>query len=133
MFIYRRRIYTPDTDCGGVVYHAHYLRFMDEARTEWFAKLGFPLRKCAEQDLYFVIRTVTLRYLKGAVLDQCIQVQSTIIQIRKCALTFSQVITDTSALPDIFCQAQVEIVGVNHCKKPQVLPESLLQCLSGII
>jgi acyl-CoA thioester hydrolase len=74
------RVYWEDTDAGGVVYYANYLKFFERARTEWLRTLGVEQSRLKEQtDCLFVVAEVQLRYLVAARLDDllCVTVQVT--------------------------------------------------------
>ena len=66
-FVWPVRVYYEDTDAGGVVYYANYLRFMERARTEWLRALGFEQTALArEHRVVFVVRSLSIEYLKPA-------------------------------------------------------------------
>lgn len=58
----RLRIYYEDTDCGGVVYYANYLRYVERARTEFFEAMGISLKTLMAEGIYFVVAEATLKY-----------------------------------------------------------------------
>lgn len=69
------RVYHEDTDSGGVVYYASYLRFLERARTEWLRALGFEQRALAERHrVAFVVRSLRVEYLRPARLDDALAV-----------------------------------------------------------
>ncbi len=85
------RVYWEDTDAGGVVYYANYLKFFERARTEWLRKLGVQQSGLqAEADCIFVVAEVQLRYLVAARLDDCITVTVDITQQGKASLHLAQ-------------------------------------------
>lgn len=85
------RVYYEDTDAGGVVYYANYLRFCERARTERLRALGIDQRALrAEHGILFVVRRVEADYLRGAELDDELQVLSTINDIGAASLKFEQ-------------------------------------------
>ena len=70
MFHWPVRVYYEDTDFGGVVYYANYLRFFERARTEWLRSLGVEHQRLAREDgLQFVVRRAEIDFLRGAQLD----------------------------------------------------------------
>ena len=72
---HRVRVYWEDTDAGGVVFYANYLKFFERARTEWLRGLGFSQQRLREQTgAIFVVSDTTLRYLRPARLDDELQV-----------------------------------------------------------
>ncbi len=73
------RVYYEDTDAGGVVYHANYLKFAERARTEWLRELGHSQRRlCAEDNLLFAVRHLTIDYRASARLDDRLEVETAI-------------------------------------------------------
>lgn len=91
----RVRIYYEDTDAGGIVYYANYLRFFERARTDWLRRLGVDQRRLAEDDgLGFVVRDCAIRYLRPARLDDEVDVHvgidSATTDIRAASMRFAQ-------------------------------------------
>src|SRR5271154_7207748 len=88
---YTLRVYYEDTDAGGVVYHANYLRFAERARTEALRDLGVPHAEMAEQHgLMFMVRRVKLDYLKPARLDDSLLVVTRPLEIRLASMDLQQ-------------------------------------------
>lgn len=81
------RIYYEDTDAGGVVYHASYLRFAERARTEWLRHLGFNQ---SELDVVFVVRNIEIEYLAPGRLDDVLEVETSLQNIGRASITLSQ-------------------------------------------
>lgn len=85
------RVYYEDTDAGGVVYYANYLKFCERARTDWLRAIGFEQRQlAAEQNLVFVVRTVKADYRQPAVLDDLLDVVTAIERLGRASLVFAQ-------------------------------------------
>ncbi len=85
------RVYYEDTDAGGVVYYANYLRFCERARTERLRALGIDQRAlAAEHGIVFVVRRVEADYLRGAELDDALQVITRVIDMGAASLKFEQ-------------------------------------------
>jgi acyl-CoA thioester hydrolase len=75
VFSWPVRVYYEDTDFGGVVYYANYLKFMERARTEWLRSLGFAQTGlAADHGVMFVVRSIALKYLKPARMDDPLEV-----------------------------------------------------------
>ncbi len=83
------RIYIEDTDAGGIVYYANYLRFMERARTEFFRSLGY-LKPALFDGFQFVVRDISVRYLKPAFLDDEICISVVLRGVSKFAFEMSQ-------------------------------------------
>lgn len=86
------RVYYEDTDAGGIVYHANYLRFFERARTEWLRSLGGPSHSeiAAARDEVFVVRDLRIEYLRPARLDDMLEVELTVADGRRASLTLRQ-------------------------------------------
>ncbi|MDO8932661.1 MAG: tol-pal system-associated acyl-CoA thioesterase [Rhodocyclaceae bacterium] len=89
-FLLPVRVYYEDTDAGGVVYYANYLRFLERARTEWLRSLGFVQSVLMEQRIAFAVRSMTTEYLKPARLDDELLVVSTIESLGRAQIVFRQ-------------------------------------------
>lgn len=90
-FTWPVRVYYEDTDSGGVVYYANYLRFMERARTEWLRSLGFEQdRMIAEDGVIFAVRRVEVDYLKPARFNDLLQVSARPAELGRASITFAQ-------------------------------------------
>jgi acyl-CoA thioester hydrolase len=128
-FTWQVRVYYEDTDSGGVVYYANYLKFLERARTEWLRQLGFAQSSLREDEQkIFVVRQVTIQYHKPAVFDDLLEITVKPAKIGKASLTLDQQILRQSTL---LCTATVQIACVNSLNfRPQSLPHALLHVLS---
>lgn len=119
------RVYYEDTDAGGVVFYANYLKFMERARTEWLRGLGVEQQKLAqESDIGFVVAELDMKYRAPAKLDDQLIVQTTITQAGRASLNFAQrvVLADK-----VLAEGQIRVGCVRLSRlKPAVLPETLL-------
>jgi acyl-CoA thioester hydrolase len=85
------RVYWEDTDAGGIVFYANYLKFFERARTEWLRSLGLSQHALREETGgMFVVTDTTVRYLRPAVLDDLLQVSARIDQAGRASLTIVQ-------------------------------------------
>lgn len=90
-FTWRLRIYWEDTDAGGVVFYANYLRFLERARTEWLRARGVSQSALArEHDALFAIRSVAIEYLAPARLDDELVVTVEPKKIGRASMSFRQ-------------------------------------------
>jgi acyl-CoA thioester hydrolase len=133
-FLWPVRVYYEDTDSGGVVYYANYLKFMERARTEWLRALGFEQdRLIDEQGVLFAVRRVELDYNKPARFNDELVVVSTIRQRGKASLTFQQDIIRKQD-EQLLCCGQVKIASLDaHTFRPKAIPHSLLTVLSDAV
>lgn len=123
------RVYYEDTDCGGVVYHANYLKFMERARTEWLRRLGCEQDRLREQTgLLFAVRAIVIDYHRPARFNDHLRVTVDIAAIRPASLLFEQRIFSVDEPSDTpLCAAQVRVACIDgHTLRPRALPRTLL-------
>lgn len=85
------RVYWEDTDAGGVVYYANYLKFLERARTEWLSALGLEQDHLAtEAGVLFVVRRVAAEYLRPARFNDRLLVQSRLSELGRASLVMAQ-------------------------------------------
>jgi len=92
-YAHRVRVYWEDTDAGGVVYYANYLKFLERCRTEWLRALGIDQpRLRAERGLQFVVVNVTVDFLRPALLDDEVLVTAELVKLTGATIQFKQAI-----------------------------------------
>jgi acyl-CoA thioester hydrolase len=85
------RVYFEDTDAGGIVYHASWLRFFERCRTDWLRSLGLSQAELARtKGLGFVVRDLRIEYLRPARLDDLLQIDLDLLELRRASLTLTQ-------------------------------------------
>ena len=123
------RIYYEDTDAGGVVYHANYLKFAERARTEWLRELGLEQRILHDEyGILFVVRHLEIDYQKAGKLDDELIVETHLQELGNASITMQQTILradDHLTLAVI----KVVVVCVNASFKPTRLPQKVRQRL----
>ena len=120
------RVYYEDTDAGGVVFYANYLKFMERARTEWLRELGVSQQELSEEKrLVFVVTGLSIDYKAPARLDDLLSIESVVSRIRRASLTFSQRIVCQGQLLAI-SQIRVGCVDVDSMR-PVVIPDEIFQ------
>ena len=128
------RVYYEDTDAGGVVYHANYLRFFERARTEWLRAQGVNQSSYAsETGLVFVLSELSVSFRRPARLDDELSVSCTLADVRAASLKFTQQLVrqhDQERLVGLECRVALIDAG---SFKPVVLPESLKEKLRTCI
>lgn len=122
------RVYYEDTDAGGVVFYANYLKFFERARTEMLRSYGFEQdRLMAQDNVIFVVRSVSIDYLKPARFNEQILVNAKIIENKKTSLTFEQTVTRQH---DMLCSAKVRIACLDaQSMKPKLIPIAIVEQL----
>jgi acyl-CoA thioester hydrolase len=87
------RVYWEDTDAGGVVYYANYLKFLERCRTDWLRALGIDqLRLRAERQLQFAVVSITVDFMRPAVLNDEILVTAELVRLSGATIKFKQTI-----------------------------------------
>ena len=117
-FVIPVRIYYEDTDAGGVVYYANYLKYLERCRTEWLRQLGHDQSELMrDPGIAFVVRRIELEYLKPARLDEQLSVHLELERIARSQLFFRQRICranpDAPDGGDILVTGQIQLVCVN--------------------
>ncbi len=123
------RVYYEDTDAGGVVYYANYLKFLERARTEWLRAAGFEQTVLLnEHQILFVVRGLTIEYLKPALFNDSLQVTVEPLSARGGVIEVAQKVTRAE---DLLVSAQVTLVTVNtQSFKPVRIPPVILEKLA---
>lgn len=129
-FLWPVRVYYEDTDSGGVVYYANYLKFMERARTEWLRHLGFEQDELIQKEtVIFAVRSVQVDYLLPARFNQELSVSAKLIEQGRASLTIEQGIT-RSTDKALLCKGIVKIVCLRPDSfKPCAIPENIKQKL----
>jgi len=127
----RVRVYYEDTDAAGIVYYANYLRFLERARTEMLRDFGFnQIELMRDLGVAFAVLRCEIRYLKPARLDDHLDVESRITDIRGASLDFSQTIRrDDQEL----VRAVVTVTSLDYRNgRPTRVPAPIRQALSDL-
>ena len=129
---HRFRVYYEDTDAGGVVYYANYLKFIERGRTEYLRELGFNQDSFAkEKNIVFVVKSLSADYLLPAYLDNILEVQTSIKLIKNASLVFAQKILNLEKNTVLF-NADVKVVSVlKNNLKPCAVPQEIMEKLNG--
>ena len=124
LFILPVRIYYEDTDAGGVVYYANYLRFFERARTEMLRDLGFEQNELREQSgVIFAVKTMQIDYLRPAKFNDLVHVSAAISQLKKASLTFEQTIK-CGEITLCTCSCRIACLNADNLK-PIAIPDFL--------
>ena len=127
-FLWPVRVYYEDTDSGGVVYYANYLKFMERARTEWLRQFGFEQDELIHnEDVIFAVRSVHVDYLLPARFNDELCVSARLIEQGRASLTIEQNISRV-ADNSLLCKGSVKIVSLRPDSfKPCAIPEQIKQ------
>ncbi len=123
MFKFKTKVYYEDTDSGGVVYYANYLKFIERARTNLIQKLGFSLKSLSENyDSPFVVKNIHCNYIQSAKLEDELIIQTKFIDIKKASFELEQNIYKRDR---VIFKSKVLMVNINLSGKPIKIPDSL--------
>ncbi|MDO9244302.1 MAG: tol-pal system-associated acyl-CoA thioesterase [Rhodocyclaceae bacterium] len=125
------RVYYEDTDAGGVVYYANYLKYFERARTELLRELGFEQHQLAgEAGLAFAVRSLSVEYLKPARLDDLLEVATRIEALGRAQVTFAQSVVRAE---ETLLTATVRVACLDLVRgKATAMPQSLHQKLAHL-
>ena len=122
-FFHKLKVYYEDTDAGGVVYYANYLKYLERARTEALFSIGFSNKKIQEQyNSLIIVKSCHIEYKKSAHLENELTVRSFVKSITKTSFFMNQIITKEE---DTIVEAQVHLVFINQDGKPVKIPEDI--------
>lgn len=126
------RVYYEDTDAGGVVYYANYLRFMERARSEWLDAMGVGITWLSQEaGLQFVVSEATLKYHQPAVLGDHLEVSVGEVKPGGASLTLSQ---EVHRGGDLLCSGAFRLATVDSCSlRPKRLPRELAELLETVV
>jgi acyl-CoA thioester hydrolase len=126
-------VYYEDTDSGGVVYYANYLKFMERARTEWMRSLGIEQdRLASDPGIVFVVRSASVDFLRPAVFNDLLRVRSRVAQARRASLVFDHEILSMAGSDDPLCRGRVKVACVDADGfRPRPIPRMILAEIVG--
>ena len=120
-FFHKLKVYYEDTDSGGVVYYANYLKFLERARTEALFSIGFSNKKIQEEfDALIIVKSCNIEYKKSAFLEDELTIRSFVKSITKTSFFMNQIITKDE---NIIADAKTHLVFVNDKSKPVKVPD----------
>ena len=122
-FFHKLKVYYEDTDSGGVVYYANYLKFLERARTEALFSIGYSNKKIKDDfESLIIVKACNIEYKKSAHLEDELTVRSFVKSITKTSFFMNQIITKDD---DVIVEAQVHLVFVNNDGKPVRIPDEI--------
>ena len=123
MFQYTFKIYYEDTDSGGVVYYANYLKFIERARTEMINELGFTLTTLLKDyDRLFLVKKIECDYIESCKLEDTLNVQSKILVLKNASFVLEQNLLKKNK---IIFRSKIVMVCVNSQGAPSKIPNEL--------
>ena len=120
-FKHKIKVYYEDTDAGGVVYYANYLKYLERARTEALIKIGLSNLKIKDNfKALIIVKSCNINYKKSAYLEDQLNIKSFIISLTKTSFLMSQTIFKNKIL---IVEAKIHLVFVNEKGKPIKIPK----------
>ena len=120
-FYHSVKVYYEDTDAGGVVYYANYLKYLERARTEALAKIGLSNLQIKEKfGALIIVKSCNIEYKKSAHLEDQLSIKSFVKSVTKTSFFMNQFITNDETS---IVEAQVHLVFINEKGKPIKVPE----------
>ncbi len=132
-FTWPVRVYWEDTDAGGIVFYANYLKFFERSRTEWLRSKGISQQALRESTGgMFVVGDAKVRYLQSAKLDDELLVTTSLQQAGRASMTIhQQALLNTSGGPVLISEATIRAGWVNaNTLKPDRIPQQILHALT---
>jgi len=130
IFSWPTRVYYEDTDAGGVVFYANYLKFFERARTEWLRAKGYSQRELVQnRGLIFVVKNTAVDYLAPARLDNELKLTVEVKELRKASMSFAQEAWCIQGSEStLLARGHITIVCVNAANfRPQAIPADMLE------
>ena len=122
-FFHKLKVYYEDTDSGGVVYYANYLKFLERARTEALFLIGFSNKKIQEEfEALIIVKSCNIEYKKSAFLEDELTIRSFVKSITKTSFFMNQIITKDEK---IIVEAQIHLVFIDKNGKPIKIPKDI--------
>ena len=122
-FFHKLKVYYEDTDSGGVVYYANYLKFLERARTEALYSIGYSNKKVKDDfESLIIVKSCNIEYKKSAYLEDELTIRSFVKSISKTSFSMIQIITRGD---DKIVDAQIQLVFVDTKGKPKKIPDEI--------
>ena len=117
------KIYYHHTDCGGVVYYANYLSFLEEARTEFFRERGFSIKELADNGTMFVVARQEVDYKAPAVYGDTLEIATKVSDLSAVKMIFEHEIRNQNE--KLTTKAKTTLVCVDNKLRPKAIPEEI--------
>jgi len=130
LFSFPVRVYYEDTDAGGIVYHANYLKFCERARTEYLRHLGIEQDEYLKQNTGFVVKSMEIDFKVAAKFNDEITVVTEIQRIKRASVEFLQTIINKKEQPVFVAKVQVACIDLQQMK-PSAMPAEILEVFTS--
>ncbi len=130
-FKYELKVYYEDTDAGGVVYYANYLKYLERARTDMIFSFNLSNKRLIEKfKTYIIVKSCNIEYKKPAKLEDTLHIYSSIENLKKASFTMVQKIKNNG---NLILDAKIQLVSVDFDGKPIKIPDILYKNLIKIL
>ena len=120
-FYHKIKVYYEDTDAGGIVYYANYLKYLERARTEALSTIGLSNLQIKDKfGAFIIVKSCNINYKKSAYLEDELSIRSFVKSITKTSFIMNQIITKDE---NIIADAKIHLVFVNDKSKPVKVPD----------
>jgi len=128
------RVYYEDTDSGGVVYYANYLKYMERARTEWLRGLGFEQDQLAsDAGVLFAVRSAKVDFVSPARFNDLLEVSVRMAEQKKASITFEQGVFDSRQPEQALCSGVIRVACIDAGQfKPCPIPDFVVKELVDV-
>ena len=123
----KKKIYYHDTDCGGVVYYANYLKYLEEARTEFMAERGVIIGELHKESFLFAVKSVDIQYKSPAKYGDVLKIETELEKTKQASFVFRQSVLRGK---EVLAEADTVLVCINAEFKPQVIPPEVVKSLT---
>ncbi len=120
------KIYYEDTDCGGVVYYANYLRYMERARTEYLASRGHSVKMLMDQGTIFMVFRVEIDYKAPARYGDTIEIETWVRDATRATMIFEHVMREKMSRR-VLVECRAKVVAVDANARPKRLPDEYVE------
>ena len=135
------RVYYEDTDSGGVVYYANYLKFMERARTELLRNIGFEQDNLQQElGIIFAVHSANVQYKKPARFNDELNVVTSLTSLGRASIDFKQSVYlqtshhENAPVGSLLCDAEIKIACLNAERfTPQIIPASIIQKINHML
>ncbi|MBI5100816.1 MAG: YbgC/FadM family acyl-CoA thioesterase [Nitrospirae bacterium] len=128
--VHKVRVYYEDTDCGGVVYYANYLRYFERARTGFLESKGADLKALMAEGTYFVVSEVNVKYLSPARYGDILIVGTRVEKSGPASISFGHRVT-REGTDEVIAEASVRLGCVGRDMKPQRMKDVIRKAVSS--
>ncbi|MCX5697986.1 MAG: YbgC/FadM family acyl-CoA thioesterase [Candidatus Omnitrophica bacterium] len=125
----KKRIYYHDTDCGGVVYYSNYLKYMEEARTEYFAQRGLSIKELSGEGTMFVIARVEIDYKFPAFYGDTLDIETVFVKVHRVKIEVEHTVKNQNN--KVICQSKTLMVCVDKNIEPKAIPDDVMKRLGN--